>query len=76
MIQPDPSHPDPTHSSAEDKPTLFKVGCVGRITQLAESGDGRYIIELTGVSRFRVEEDDAKAVVIAANNSGKNLNNG
>src|SRR5204862_3590669 len=41
MIQPDPSHPDPTHSSAEDKPTLFKVGCVGRITQLAESGDGR-----------------------------------
>ncbi|MDP2297682.1 MAG: LON peptidase substrate-binding domain-containing protein, partial [Pseudolabrys sp.] len=32
-------------------------GCVGRITQLAESGDGRYIIELTGVSRFRIEEE-------------------
>jgi Lon protease-like protein len=52
MIQPDPAHPGP-----EDRPTLFKVGCVGRITQLAESGDGRYIIELTGVSRFRVEEE-------------------
>jgi Lon protease-like protein len=30
---------------------------VGRITQLAESGDGRYILELTGVSRFRVVEE-------------------
>jgi len=28
-----------------------------RITQLAESGDGRYILELTGVSRFRVVEE-------------------
>ena len=37
--------------------SLFKIGCVGRITQLAESGDGRYIIELTGVARFRVEEE-------------------
>ena len=53
MIQPDPVHagPDP------NKPRLFKVGCVGRITQLAESGDGRYLIQLTGVSRFRVEEE-------------------
>src|ERR1700694_2796104 len=44
IIQPPPSHPDPAHPSAEDKPTLFKVGCVGRITQLAESGDGRYLM--------------------------------
>src|SRR5205085_2876231 len=51
MIQPDPAHP-----GLEDKPTLFKVGCVGRITQLAESGDGRYLMQLTGVARFRVEE--------------------
>ncbi len=36
---------------------LFRVGCVGRITQLAESGDGRYILELTGVARFRVLEE-------------------
>ena len=36
---------------------LFRVGCVGRITQLAESGDGRYILELTGVSRFKVVEE-------------------
>jgi len=57
MIQPDPSHSDPAHAGPEDKPTLFKVGCVGRITQLAESGDGRYLLQLTGVARFRVEEE-------------------
>ena len=49
--------PDVTRSSNEAKPSLFRVGCVGRITQLAESGDGRYILELTGVARFRVLEE-------------------
>ncbi|MCX7320281.1 MAG: LON peptidase substrate-binding domain-containing protein [Hyphomicrobiales bacterium] len=49
--------PDALHSPDEDHPALFKVGCVGRITQLAESGDGRYILELTGVSRFEVVEE-------------------
>src|SRR6202008_1279191 len=49
--------PDVTHSHSEERPVLFKVGCVGRITQLAESGDGRYILELTGISRFRVLEE-------------------
>ena len=53
MIQPDPAHP----GSDESKPDLFRVGCVGRITQFAESGDGRYLIQLTGVARFRVEEE-------------------
>jgi Lon protease-like protein len=49
--------PDVTHSPNEEKPALFGVGCVGRITQLAETGDGRYVLELTGVSRFRVVEE-------------------
>jgi len=49
--------PDPTQASSVDKPKLFKVGCVGRITQLAESGDGRYLIELTGIARFTVIEE-------------------
>jgi Lon protease-like protein len=53
MIQPDIAH-SPKNS---DKPKLFSVGCVGRITQLAESGDGRYILELTGVSRFKVVKE-------------------
>ncbi|HVX76840.1 MAG TPA: LON peptidase substrate-binding domain-containing protein [Bradyrhizobium sp.] len=49
--------PDVTHSHSETKPALFRVGCVGRITQLAESGDGRYILELTGIARFKVVEE-------------------
>ncbi len=52
MIQPDPAHSGPAK-----KPPLYRVGCVGRITQLAESGDGRYLLELTGVARFRIEEE-------------------
>jgi uncharacterized protein len=52
MIQPDAAHAGPA-----DEPPLFKVGCVGRITQFAESGDGRYLLELTGVARFRIEQE-------------------
>jgi Lon protease-like protein len=52
MIQPDPAHPGP-----EDRPNLYRVGCVGRITQLSESGDGRYLVQLTGISRYRVEDE-------------------
>jgi Lon protease-like protein len=53
MIQPDAAH----SRKNSDRPALFRVGCVGRITQLAESGDGRYILELTGVARFKVVEE-------------------
>jgi len=53
MIQPDPTHP----GADPDKPHLFQVGCVGRMTQFAESGDGRYLIQLTGVARFRIAEE-------------------
>jgi Lon protease-like protein len=49
--------PDSAHSRDEAKPALFRVGCVGRITQLAEAGDGRYILELTGIARFKIMEE-------------------
>src|SRR5690242_3788850 len=55
--------PDPTQAADTDKPKLFSVGCVGRITQLAESGDGRYLLELTGVARFAVVEELAVATL-------------
>jgi Lon protease-like protein len=35
-------------------PALCEIGCLGRITQVSETGDGRYSIVLSGVSRFRV----------------------
>jgi len=49
--------PDMAHIGNEQKPNLYKTGCVGRITQIAETGDGRYLLQLTGVARFRVEEE-------------------
>jgi Lon protease-like protein len=52
MIQPDPAHPAHGH-----EPNLYAVGCVGRITQFAESGDGRYLLQLTGISRFRIDRE-------------------
>jgi uncharacterized protein len=52
MIMPDAANPGP-----ESRPNLYRVGCVGRITQIAESGDGRYLMQLTGITRFRIEEE-------------------
>lgn len=52
MIQPDLDKPGPGEA-----PALYQVGCIGRITQFAESGDGRYIITLTGIARFRMVEE-------------------
>ncbi|GAA0527241.1 hypothetical protein FHS83_002159 [Rhizomicrobium palustre] len=51
MIQP---------TQSEDKvlrPALSATGCAGRITGFRESEDGRYMITLTGVCRFRVVEE-------------------
>jgi Lon protease-like protein len=38
-------------------PPLQPVGCLGRLTQVAETGDGRYVITLTGVARFRILDE-------------------
>lgn len=51
MIQPDES------TSHNDTPGLLPVGCAGRITQLAETGDGHYLMTLTGIARFRILEE-------------------
>ncbi len=34
-------------------PKLYQVGCVGKITSFRETEDGRYLIELKGVARFK-----------------------
>lgn len=48
MIQPEPGEED------AERPRLAAIGCAGRITQLAETGDGRYMLGLTGIARFKV----------------------
>ena len=42
-----------TRGGDKERPALAPVGCAGRITSYAESSDGRYLITLTGVCRFR-----------------------
>jgi Lon protease-like protein len=52
MVQPQPSD-DP----AESVPKLEDVGCVGRIIRIAETGDGRYMLGLFGIARFRIASE-------------------
>lgn len=52
MIQPRAGHGDEVHR-------LHSVGCAGRVTAFSETEDGRYMITLAGVSRFRVESVQA-----------------
>jgi Lon protease-like protein len=51
MIQPT----DP--NVREREPEVYALGCAGRVTSFAETPDGRYLITLTGVSRFRIREE-------------------
>ncbi len=54
MIQPDPKSGD-----RQQVPPLCGIGCAGRITQFAETGDGRYLVTLTGIARFALVEEVA-----------------
>jgi hypothetical protein len=49
--------PDETASAGSSTPKLFQVGCAGRVTQFAETGDGRVLVTLTGVARYRIVEE-------------------
>ncbi|HEV2302335.1 MAG TPA: LON peptidase substrate-binding domain-containing protein [Stellaceae bacterium] len=51
MVQPS----DPADKSRN--PPVYPVGCAGRITSFAETDDGRDLITLTGVSRFRIARE-------------------
>jgi len=49
MVQPDDSRP-----ATPSGPTLYKVGCLGRLSSFSEADDGRYLITLTGIIRFSI----------------------
>lgn len=53
IIQP---HPE---AQTDKKPELFKIGCLGRITNYSETGDGRLTIGLQGICRFTFVEECA-----------------
>ena len=48
MIQPK------TSSNDQTKPILHEIGCLGKIISFKETEDGRYIIELKGLIRFKI----------------------
>ncbi len=56
MIQPFVPHQDNWVETAESasNPKLYPIGCVGRIERSEQQADGRYVIVLRGVSRFRI----------------------
>ena len=52
MVQPEREEDD-----SGIKPGLYNCGCAGRITAIGESGDGRYLMTLTGIARYRITEE-------------------
>jgi len=46
-----------TIGGSRARPLLAPVGCAGRVTSYAETSDGRYLITLTGVIRFRTGDE-------------------
>ena len=45
-------------ANADQKyPTLYPIGCLGRLTSWSETGDGRLMITLTGLIRFRIDAE-------------------
>jgi len=38
-------------------PVLHEVGCLGKITSFRDTSDGRYLIDLNGLSRFKIMKE-------------------
>lgn len=53
MVQPR----DKNVKEIKDDTEVFKTGCAGKITEFSETEDGRYLITLTGICRFDIEEN-------------------
>lgn len=47
----------PRAQKTGDGRELQSIGCAGRLTQLSETEDGRYMITLAGVSRYRITKE-------------------
>ena len=47
----------PREEDPSDVPDLSAIGCAGRITSYSETPDGRLLVTLTGIARFRVKKE-------------------
>jgi Lon protease-like protein len=61
MVQPLTPRQDNWVANAEgpdpDNPEIYRIGCLGRIEEHEPQDDGRYLIVLRGISRFRIREE-------------------
>jgi len=53
MVQPQ----EASEEQNQENPPVYEIGCAGRIISFSESGDGRYLITLLGISRFHITEE-------------------
>jgi Lon protease-like protein len=51
--------PKSINNSNSLTPPLHKIGCLGRITSFKETDDGRYLIDLKGIIRFKIVKEIA-----------------
>ncbi|MCT4655685.1 MAG: LON peptidase substrate-binding domain-containing protein [Cohaesibacter sp.] len=58
IIQPQQSEEDEADETKEgQKSELYPIGCLGRISAYGETGDGRVLITLAGISRFKLVKE-------------------
>ena len=44
----------PKKDNSSSLPELHDIGCLGKITSFKDIADGRYLIEINGISRFKI----------------------
>jgi len=47
----------PKKNPIDAEQDLYEIGCMCKITNLSKSADGRYLIDLSGLSRFKIIEE-------------------
>jgi len=59
MVQPVVARQDnsPPPEAPPDNPDVYPVGCLGRMERCDETADGRFVVALKGLSRFRAREE-------------------
>ena len=57
MVQPSSDEALAEEDNPDARPDIYPVGCAGRISSFSETSDGRILITLTGIARFRIEEE-------------------
>ena len=47
----------PKRISKKTIPDLYSIGCLGKITNFSKTEDGRYLVIITGITRFKISNE-------------------